>query len=469
LAEKREVESLVEKLSGNQDLTRAERDRLVRLLMSSSVDSAGSSETMAMSREQVEHAVKQLQELASIEFERLETNKKSLEALGKKEDIIERELKYEEQKLTRLYKQLEYEARSNEVNEESLKTLAKEIKKQEKLNKKLEKRVAILQSAQGAGESMGKTFAELFGVSKSGFAGMLSEAQNTGDTFRVLGRAAKGLGKELASTLLNPTVMLASLGTKALESALSLDKLNSEMFRTTGMENVGFLIGDIGAEFRSLNLDSEELASSFADLQRGFKGFFQLNEAEQSQLATTSALMAQLGVDTGATAESMGFMMSSLGMSVKQTEETSRQLVGLANALKLPPEEIMQGFSGATNSLAKHGPQMVTEFSRLAAAGRALNMDVGQLTNVVGEQLDTFEGAANAAGNLNAMLGGPYLNSVELLGATESERVVMLKEALDLQGKSFDSMSRFERKGIASSLGMDVNQLGKFMAPMPTR
>ncbi len=64
MAEKRQVESLVEKLSGNQDLTRAERDRLVRLLMANSVDSAASTEAMAISREQVAHAVKQLQELA---------------------------------------------------------------------------------------------------------------------------------------------------------------------------------------------------------------------------------------------------------------------------------------------------------------------------------------------------------------------------------------------------------------------
>jgi hypothetical protein len=90
-------------------------------------------------------------------------------------------------------------------------------------------------------------------------------------------------------------------------------------------------------------------------------------------------------------------------------------------------------------------------------------MDVGSLTGIVGEQLDTFEGAANAAGDLNAMLGGPFLNSVELLNATESERVMMLKDTLDLQGRSFDEMSRFERKGIAKSLGMSVNELGKFM------
>ena len=457
----RELRDLIEKIAGDK-LTESDKKKLVDHLQAAAIKKTGEEQFLGLDKKQIDDALGALEKLKQTSKERYETNLKTLKLVGEEGDETRRKIKFEEEKLTLQLKELEYLSRAADKDDERINNLANQIKAQEKLIKLEEKRLEITEKALGFGEDLTDRFAELFGVTDKGFAGLLTQANRAGNTVDMLGQVTKGMASRFKA-LASPTIMLASFATKALEATLSVDKLNAELFRTTGMEDAGFLVGEIGAEMRSLDMDSEELSSSIVDLQRNFKGFFDLTKESQKELSTTAALMNQLGVDSGVTAESMGFLMSSLGMTTQRAAQINRELVATANALKLPPEEIISGFSAARDSLAKFGPGMVTEFKRLAGASRALNMDVGSLTGIVGEQLDTFEGAANAAGDLNAMLGGPFLNSVELLNATESERVMMLKDTLDLQGRSFDEMSRFERKGIAKSLGMSVNELGKFM------
>jgi hypothetical protein len=59
------------------------------------------------------------------------------------------------------------------------------------------------------------------------------------------------------------------------------------------------------------------------------------------------------------------------------------------------------------------------------------------------DMTDTFEGSTEAVGNLNAMLGGPYLNAVEMtMAETPVERMEMLQQAFQDAGLSVDDMSR---------------------------
>jgi phosphotransferase system IIB component len=92
-------------------------------------------------------------------------------------------------------------------------------------------------------------------------------------------------------------------------------------------------------------------------------------------------------------------------------------------------------------------------------------MEMGTLNGIIGDSFDTFEGAASAAGKLNAVLGGDYLNSVEMLNATESERIVLLKESFDASGKNFDQLSKYEKKAIAAAIGIsDLNEANKLFS-----
>ena len=57
-------------------------------------------------------------------------------------------------------------------------------------------------------------------------------------------------------------------------------------------------------------------------------------------------------------------------------------------------------------------------------------------------------------GKLNAILGGPYLNAINMLYATEDERIKQLRESIQLSGRQFNQLSRFEQQAIATAAGI---------------
>ena len=80
-------------------------------------------------------------------------------------------------------------------------------------------------------------------------------------------------------------------------------------------------------------------------------------------------------------------------------------------------------------------------------------------------QMDTFEGAASAAGKLNSVLGGPLLNSMDLLNATEDERIRLVLQSVEASGRSWESMGKFEKKALASAAGItDMNEANKMFS-----
>ena len=97
----------------------------------------------------------------------------------------------------------------------------------------------------------------------------------------------------------------------------------------------------------------------------------------------------------------------------------------------------------------------------MEAQSKATGISIGGLIGIT-SQYDTFESAASAAQGLNAVLGGPYLNSIELLMATEDERIDILRETMKMSGASWDSLNRFERQAIASAAGIsDMNEASR--------
>ena len=102
-------------------------------------------------------------------------------------------------------------------------------------------------------------------------------------------------------------------------------------------------------------------------------------------------------------------------------------------------------------------------FEGLQKQAKVTGLSVDQLLGLVGEKFDTFEGAGQAVGKLNAILGGPYLNSIDMLNSTEEQRLEMIKAAIDASGVQFDQLNRFEQKAFASALGTDVDTLRRSM------
>jgi hypothetical protein len=146
-------------------------------------------------------------------------------------------------------------------------------------------------------------------------------------------------------------------------------------------------------------------------------------------------------------------------MSSEQAITLQEELVKTARGIGIAPSQMVQGFAQAAPRLSAHGANMEKVFKGLALQSKNTGASIDQLLGIA-EGFDTFEEAARKTSQLNAMFG-TQLNSVELLNATEEERIQILQSSLQATGKSIDTLGRFELKSLAQIIGVDVATVRK--------
>ena len=202
-----------------------------------------------------------------------------------------------------------------------------------------------------------------------------------------------------------------------------------------------------------LGISTQDSAKSFGSLLVGVTDFVRASPAVQTEMANTAAQMEKLGVSTDLTAKTWEYATRVMGLGATEAQELSAGLAAMADQMGLPIEQVTEGFNAAGPALAKFGTDAIDVFNKVQVASKSLGVSVSDLLGVMG-QFDTFRGAADAAGSLNAILGGDLLNSAELLLATEDQRLRLVRESLAMSGKNFATMDRFERQAVATALGV---------------
>jgi hypothetical protein len=169
----------------------------------------------------------------------------------------------------------------------------------------------------------------------------------------------------------------------------------------------------------------------------------------------------------GLGAENFGKALDVLGNTygrtdiVKKGKQLGAELVNIGRVTGQTADVVATNFSVAMENLAAYSlPKARDEFKKLSAISAVTGVEMGTLMTIAG-QYDNMEEAADAVGSLNAMMGGPYLNTLDLVNATESERVDMLKEMMTQSGETFNTMDRFKQKAIAQALGTDVQNASR--------
>ena len=281
-----------------------------------------------------------------------------------------------------------------------------------------------------------------------------------------IGAAISQVGKGLQDAT-KPADLMAGLMAKVQEATfagvLQFDSLRAELTKGgASLEMYGDQIDQVRDSSVTAGVGIEQAGEAFLGLHKNMSAFSMMSKASQTQLAQQTAIMGKLGVSTEATAESMNTLAKGLGMTASEITHTNLQIAATANALGVSVAQAMEDFSASLPTLVAHGRDSIQVFRELQTQSKATGMAIGDLLGLV-STFDTFQGASEATAMLNATMG-TTLNSIELLNASESERISLLKESLEATGRSFESMSRFERIQAAQVLtGGDVNKLQKLM------
>ena len=278
----------------------------------------------------------------------------------------------------------------------------------------------------------------------------------------------EGMGKAFGE-IINPMNLAGSVMNSFIEGTIELtlaaDQAYVSLNKQTGM--AGQFKDQIAAsedKLRSSGVLIGDLANSYGGLATELGTFTDMSKTDQSSMADGIALLDKYGISADQTIGTMATMTATMGMTGPEAVNMQKSLFLTAQENNISTGKMMADFAAVSDELAALGDGAVEAFGDLAMSAKKSNMEVSGLLGIT-EQFDTFEGAAKSVGSLNALLGGPYLNSLQMVMETDpTARMKQLQGALTDSGKAFNDMSYYERKAIADAAGLQsVTDLAKVM------
>ena len=327
------------------------------------------------------------------------------------------------------------------------------------LSLEYEKLSPLMLEATKKGNSLGEGFAtaasKVFPIYSKGMTGMVNKLEEYIEIAKKED-GAKGLVKGFRQVVNMKNVVLAVTAQvigSTLELAMASDKASAAFAAQTGAgREMTAVISNVAGANRNLGLSAELAGKAATDLYENFSGFMQLGQGAQEALTETVAQLGRIGIDGKTASDALVLFSKNMGMSIKQSQKVTKQLAMMGTQIGISSSKMVKGFVEASKSLAVYGKDAVKVFSDLAAQAKAANVETSTLLGLA-EKFDTFEGAADSAGKLNAILG-TNISATDMLTMKENERVEMLIRSIQAQGIAFKDMDRFSQKAVANAAGI---------------
>lgn len=434
----------------------------------------------------------ELSELNALERERLGLNDRGLELEAEKikrlrelrrleDDGIDAKkssLEYDQASLDLLNERIEKAKILKEQGLEVTGLYAAEIEQAEKLldiaEKQLDRNAADykqrlddIYAAKEANNARRKGYNEAEGFAKR-FFGITKEPKSLASKFLLNPEEmTEGLIGGLKEVVTPMSVMTSTMD-KVIEASIALtmeqDSAVVSFRKATGAS------GEFDDNIRGLEqslftagVTSAEAGQAVQSLFLNVTDFTEMSEAQQETLGKTVAVLGELGVASETTAKNIQFATKALGMSTSAAAGLQRELFAFAQDLGVSASQIASDFQQMGPQIAAMGANGVDAFRNLEAQSKSTGLAMNELLGIV-QKFDRFDTAAESVGRLNALLGGPFLNATELVAETDlSKRFEILKNRVDDAGLSFDQMDYYQRKAVASAMGLNEQQLALLM------
>ena len=296
-------------------------------------------------------------------------------------------------------------------------------------------------------------------AAESAAARFLGLTKDGGKMFDNWTDKADGFGKKMKELLTVKNLAAAGI-TKVAEATVALaveqDAAAVAFNKSTGQ--AGEYTSQIQGLERSMfnaGVTSGEAGQAFADLFNTVTDFSNMSKGTQMNLAKTVAVLNELGVSSSESAQSIQFLTKVMGQSTTQAADQTREIFAFAQELGVSAAGMSADFIKMQPQIAALGDTGVQAFKDLQAQAKATGMSFDSLLSITAK-FDTFAGAADQVGKLNAIMGGPFLNTLEMVATTDpAERMRKLSEGINASGLSFDQMSYYQKKAMTSAAGLN--------------
>lgn len=354
--------------------------------------------------------------------------------------------------------------RNGDVKKEDLATLKEQVEQ-------LSLQEKALGASTNAADNFGKAQDKLLGLADEWRNSMVGGLLSSIEQGENLGNTLSAVGQKLVKNM-HPLRLIGNLVSKIQDAttdlALAQDKAITSVTKSTqayGLYDDEII--SINMELRTQGVGLDKIGAAYATLTNTLTTFDTLQADVRRELGETSSYLQLMGADAGTVARTMTTASTAFGISEISAGKFTRQVAALAGKLKIDLNKAMQDFNEHAGYLAIFGNKGGKVFAQLATAADSLKISMGSLVNIV-EQFQTFEGATNAAGRLNAALGGDFINNMELMKASFEDPVDALrqmKEGILAGAGSFDSMNSAQKVFMAKSAGLkDVRELAALLS-----
>lgn len=381
----------------------------------------------------------------------------------------EEEIKRLEKAYGSLYRSID---RSNAVKKQKLEIQKLEAAGDEAEIAGIQKKIDALDSQKAASVDVARKLQESLGLGQGQVSKQITDVgQQLSNVNAELGggiAGAKGMaqaiGGGLGATLTRlPLKPIELLVEQTLGLAVAQDQVISKFRKATGAtKEYNYEITQLERRNFAAGVSIQESGEAFQTLFTSFSAFTELNKGERAAIGDTVAVLGELGLQASTSGMILDQMFRGLNMSAQDANNVLLDLAGSAQALGVPMQKMAADFSASFKDLAKYGDGAIDVFKELSVISKSTGMEVSRLIAIT-DQFETFDGAATSVGKLNAILGGPYLNSIDMLNASEEERVRILRDQVAVSGLQFEQLGRYEKKTIASALGVSVDEAQRLL------
>ena len=364
-------------------------------------------------------------------------------------------LNLEKQKLAEFEKQFANSDNLNEKELERLRFMKEQVEAADHTLKSLTNQTEAIKEAVKASQELGGAL--------GGALNQYGKHQffNT-DNLKNLGKAFRGGSKSIVPFIASmSSAAIGSFVNALIQLVFQVDEAESAFKRTAGAsDEMARAMTNNWTETRLMGVELKEMSAAMTELKGTYTDFTMISATARDEVAKTGALLAEVGISNSDFAKGMQLSTKAFGQTAESAAAAGRDIADFANTIGVIPQQLGADFANMGGSLAKMGDQGIRAFKDLAIVSKTTGLEMSKILAIT-DRFDTFEGAADQAGKLNAALGGNFVNAMDLMTATDpAERFGMIRDSILDTGLTFDDMSYYQRKFYTDALGLkDVSDL----------
>jgi hypothetical protein len=248
-------------------------------------------------------------------------------------------------------------------------------------------------------------------------------------------------------------VLIGLVILKYAQLAFQIDNLSRALGASTGFGNkFNDQITKMGVSGNMAGVGFEESAAALTALTQGLSSFNPTAEKTNIHVGLTVAKLEKLGVTSAASVKSIDNLEKTMGMTSIQAADTTAMIARMGKEIGVTGTKMVENFNSSFSRMAVFGSKNMKVFKELTAAFKASGIEMSKLISM-SEKYDTFSGAAEQVSQLNAVLG-TNLSTLEMINATDSERIMIIKQQVQQSVGNFDNLDKYTKMYVAQAMGV---------------